>query len=186
MKRYVITSLVLLVWSLAACTHSHLPRNAPGHVYLEVPPEDMANPEPELPEDPGERMLILSYGVFAGGGVLAEQDSDLAGDYGLGPEVSIELGERKRSHFEDDFFVLPDRSFGLRFGLNVLDSKVDPPGAGLFRVRPYRRIRPSRRWAGPGTWMTRAMGLMRPSPPARSMCEACISSTTEPRCTEVY
>ncbi len=131
MTRYFAMSIALCAWSATACTHSHLPRNAPGHVRVEVPPENMANPEPELPEDPGERMLIVSYGVFAGGGVLAEEDADLAGDYGLGPEISVELGDRNRSHFQDDFFVLPDRSLGLRFGLNVLDSKLEPPGAGF-------------------------------------------------------
>lgn len=130
-----------LLLGLTACTHTDLARNAPGHVNLEGRPEHPESREPEQPEDPGERLLVLSYGGFIGGGVFVDESGDP--DFATGPEIAVDVGEREQSHFEDDFFVLADRSLGLRLGLTALDAKIEPPGPGyaelaftehLFRV----------------------------------------------------
>lgn len=124
------TWVLCLVSGSAACTHTDLSRNAPGHIQLKNLPKEPASSAAEIPDDPGERVLLLSYGVFAGGGARFE-DRDVAGDFGIGPEVALDLGQRKHSHYEDDFFVLPDRSFGLRLGLNLLEHRLEPPGAAF-------------------------------------------------------
>lgn len=107
------------------CAHTHLERNAPGHVDVRAPPEDLRSREPEQPGDPGERLLTASVGAFAGLGWASPADGRF--DYGVGPELSVSLGERPSSHYEDDFFLLPARSFGLHLGL----SAVDAEGSGL-------------------------------------------------------
>lgn len=111
--------LIVLTLGTAACTHTDLPRNAPGIVDVEKRPETDV---PQTPRDPGEHLVTVSYGAFAGGGV-ADGSTPLRGYYGIGPEISLGYGTRDTSHYGDDFWIAPERGLGLNLGLIALTSE---------------------------------------------------------------
>src|SRR5690606_41771660 len=77
------------------------------------PPGAPAGAPRGRPADPGERMLTVNPGVFWGAG---PQTAEPHGFGELGAEVTINLGENDRSHYEDDFFVYPQRGVGASLG----------------------------------------------------------------------
>jgi len=121
---------LLLVPLLAACSVHHHEVNAPGHVEPRTPPEQPIVGVVEKPEDPGEKMVVLTYGALASGGIGWPEASDAVAAYAVGPEVSLHLGQSERSHSDDGMFVLPQRSLGLNLGWTTLAH----PGTGLGPV----------------------------------------------------
>lgn len=128
-----MTSKLLLVacWAgLAACAHTHSPRNAPGNIDVHQPPADLPRRSVEEPADPGEQLVTISAGALGGGGVAFGGDDDTRGVYAVGPEASLEFGTRSRSHADDDFFIMAERSGGVNLGNTSLTSEGD--GIGPF------------------------------------------------------
>lgn len=117
---------IALVLCVSACSVHHHEANAPGHVDPRVAPEHPAVGVVEVPRDPGERMLLFTYGALVTGGLGWNPDGDAVGAYGAGPELSLHLGSRDRSHDADDI-VFPDRSVGLNLGFTALAR----PGTGF-------------------------------------------------------
>ncbi len=115
------------------CAHTHLDHNAPGHIDVATPPEDLAAQKTELPEDPGERLLVLSAGAFSGLG-WGFYDDDVRTDWAVGPELGLALGQNPRSHYEDDFFLEPRSALGVRLGLNALDREQSGLGPAFGEI----------------------------------------------------
>lgn len=114
----------MLLCALPGCGHTHLAHNAPGHVDVMTPPAALDRRELEQPKDPGERMVVLAAGPFGGGGVAFGGDEDEArGGWAVGPELSVGYGSRERSHHEDDFVVMPDRSLGATLGWTAVTGE---------------------------------------------------------------
>lgn len=119
-------ALALLALSWLTGCHAlvvHRPRNAPGHADLQAPPEALARETVERPRDPGERMLVLSAGGFGGGGYRGGGGLGGRGVYGAGVELSAFLGDSRRSHYGDDFFVYPMRAIGLNLGWTLAERE---------------------------------------------------------------
>src|SRR5262249_16787009 len=82
--------LVLVLVALSAGCAVHPPEtNAPGNADVLEPPHDLGARKAERPKDPGEDMVVLTYGALAGGGVAFPKDENAKGAYGVGPEVSV-------------------------------------------------------------------------------------------------
>jgi hypothetical protein len=111
-----------------ACAHSHARHNAPGNIDVHQPPADLASRTPEVPDDPGEQMVVISAGALGGGGLGFGGDRDARGVYGVGLEASIGYGTRPRSHSDDDFFILPVESVGANIGWTGLSNEGDGVG----------------------------------------------------------
>lgn len=126
MKRAIAAASLL---ASTACFHQHSPRNAPGTIAVREPPRPLESREVETPLDPGENMFVLSYGAFAGGGIATGGDEDGSrAAYGIGPELSAQIGSSDRSHADDDFWILPTRSLGLNLGATLLTGEGDRLG----------------------------------------------------------
>jgi hypothetical protein len=123
MRRALLAPLLLC----CGCFHVHLERNAPGEVDLSTPPEPG-----ERPEDPGERMLVVSAGPFATGGATLGGPSSTRAVAALGVEASVQLGENERSHADDSFFVWPMRSVGLNLGATFLGTERSRSAGTLY------------------------------------------------------
>lgn len=115
--RLAVSCALLL---LSGCTVHHLETNAPGHVDVLQPPEHLDARGVDPPADPGERMVSLTYGVLAGGGLAFPKGSDAVGAYGVGPEVSLHVGSSPHSHDDDSPPVLPARALGVNVGWTAL------------------------------------------------------------------
>jgi hypothetical protein len=129
----------LLPWALllAACQHWHSERNAPGHIDLTTPPTR----EIEEPNDPGENMIVVSPGVFAGGGPGIGGPGGNRGRGSAGAVVSVEYGGSARSHVGDELFgVLPFDSYGLALGWNFFEDDRGQRTGPLFFDLQYRRV----------------------------------------------
>jgi hypothetical protein len=130
--------LILMTAALAGCV-IHGQRNAPGIVKVEQPPHPnrVACNEPEIPDDPGERVFTVSTGLgFAGGAGISRSD-DLVGLYVLNAEMSLHYGVRNRSHYDDRGLIpfvnpnhWPHHSLALNLGWHVLQREADGPGVG--------------------------------------------------------
>ncbi len=106
---------------VCACSVTHLERNAPGSIRVREEPEHMVDREVEPQIDPGERMLLVRYGVLAAGGVaIPDQNGDTTGSYGVGPEVSLLYGTSSYSHNDDAFPIIPEQAFGGGIGWTTL------------------------------------------------------------------
>jgi hypothetical protein len=112
-----------LALSTLGCAHIHVPGNEPGHIDARRPPESVERGKVEPPEDPGERMFVVSYGPFMGGGVATGSGQSARGAYGIGAEISAQLGTRERSHADDDFWIFPARAFGPNFGWTLASGE---------------------------------------------------------------
>ncbi len=111
----------LLAAGGVGCT-IHLQRNAPGHADLSTPPRDMSRRGVETPADPGETVLMLNAGGFAGGGARFLQ-AHAGGIDGLS-EVGFEAGAHwaceKESHDKPDLFPFLPHPIPLdTHGVNV-------------------------------------------------------------------
>lgn len=125
-------TIILAVALVATGCHYHRDTNAPAVIDPLAPPKDVTSEQPEYPDDPGERMVVLTYGVSGGafGGSLAPS---VAVD--VAAEVTLSFGEDTITHndrasrlFIPRGVVLPDRSYGVTLGwsaLRVLTSDSD-------------------------------------------------------------
>lgn len=109
--------------ALAGC-HTHRDPDAPGIIDPLVPPKDLANPELELPGDPGERMVMVTGGVV-GGALAGSVEEGAAID--LAAEVTVSWGESDTSHndhasrlFIPRGVIIPPRSTGVTLGWSGL------------------------------------------------------------------
>lgn len=128
--RLLIVVLAAFVFGQGCIKHYHLEHNAPGIIEVEKPPARKIH-QVERPRDPGERMVAVSFGGFAGAGLAAfGTPSGVRFAYGAGPELSVVYGENARSHAEDDFVIFPRPAYGLNLGWTML-SEV---GTGLGPV----------------------------------------------------
>ena len=135
--------------ALAGCGVHHSQLNAPGHVDPLMPPRQPQNRPTEEPADPGERMLTLSYGVLAGGGMAFAKNGDTSGAYGVGPELSLHAGSSDVSHASDDPPVLPQHALGLNMGWIALAH----PGRGVGPVYGELQLTEAPYWlAGGWAW----------------------------------
>jgi hypothetical protein len=121
-------ALLVLLFALTGCAHTHFARNAPGHVDVYEPPAQIDRREVEPPRDPGEQMIVASAGALAGGGVAFGGDQDSRGAYGVGPELSVAYGTRGGSHAGDDFLILPESSGGVSLGWTALSGEGEGVG----------------------------------------------------------
>ncbi|HJZ86209.1 MAG TPA: hypothetical protein VKN99_13610 [Polyangia bacterium] len=127
MRALAVVVPVLLAAMAGGCVHWHLEHNAPGLIDVHKPPEHIAEPQPEDPEDPGERMLVLSGGGLVGGGWGAGGAAGNRSVASAGGEISLLVGSTPFSHREDNFFVYPLTALGLNLGWTLYDSD----GTGL-------------------------------------------------------
>lgn len=109
------------------CSVHHHPVNAPGHVEPTEPPEKPTPGVVEEPEDPGERMVLFTFGGLASVGVGYPRGQDEVLAYGLGPEYGLHFGQRDVSHAMDGALVLPKTAVGFNLGWTALAS----PGIGF-------------------------------------------------------
>ena len=101
----------------------HRPTNAPGVIDVMAPPREpqrTGEHAVEAPGDPGEQMLVVSAGGLYGGG--ARFADDTSGHGWLTGEISVLRGVSDRSHYGDDFFIYPQRSWGLNLGFTFLED----------------------------------------------------------------
>jgi hypothetical protein len=121
--------------SLPSCSHTHLRTNAPGHVDVATPPKEIERREVELPRDPGEHRLALSYGVLLGtASALREHAGDSTGG-AASLELSVHYAQAKRSHYDDDLLwpAFPYGGFGINLGYEPLSPYVSLDEAALKR-----------------------------------------------------
>jgi hypothetical protein len=131
-------ALLLLGATVLGCGHHHYARNAPGNIDVHAPPAELDKRELEEPADPGEQMIVLTGGAFAGYGVAFGPDGeDGHGGYGIGPEVSVQYGSSDRSHADDQFFIFPERALGVNLGWTTISGEGQTTGPlyGELQVR---------------------------------------------------
>lgn len=134
------SGLIALVALLAGCIH-HLEHDAPGRVDLEAPPRDPEARDPEVPKDPGERVLVLSGGGFLAGGTAL--GGPVRGAWSLGAEASVSYGESAWSHpFDDPLLVYPPGTLGLNLGWCPVGHRGSAATAG------YVEAQYGARWVG--------------------------------------
>ena len=136
----------LLAIASIGCAVHHLDANAPGHIDVLEPPHDRAARTAEPPKDPGEDMIVFTYGVLAGGGVAAPKDENVKGAYGIGPEASLHVGGSDYSHMHDADPVLPYRAVGFNLGWTALSR----PGEGVGPIYGELQYREEGYWLAGG------------------------------------
>ena len=106
---------------VCACSVQHLQHNAPGSIRVHEKPTHMQDREVERQDDPGERMVLVRYGILAAGGAaIPSENGDTKGSYGFGPELSLLYGTSKYSHNDDAFPIIPEEAFGGGIGWTTL------------------------------------------------------------------
>jgi len=146
------TLAALCVLLLGGCI-THGQRNAPGIAKIEQPPpaHTVQCMEPEVPFDPGERVLTLSTGFAFGGGAGFARSDDVQGLYALTVETTLHYGIRRESHRDDPPLIpmvhekyWPDLSVALNLGWHVLQREANGAGVGagyaelqVFGLRLY-------------------------------------------------
>lgn len=83
--------------ALGCFAHTHLERNANGHVDLDTPPRDPKSPVTEPPADPGERGVIVGTTLTVGGG-SSGLDTGKNGIFAPGIEASFMPFSLQTSH----------------------------------------------------------------------------------------
>jgi hypothetical protein len=118
----------LLLVALVGC-HHHREPNAPGVIDPLAPPKNLGTQEPEYPGDPGETMVMLTYGLLGGPGITTGDDE---GFVDLDPEITLSWGQSDRTHndAESKLFiprsvVLPPKSYGISVGWSALRFTKD-------------------------------------------------------------
>lgn len=126
-------ALLVVVAIAAAGCHYHRDLNAPMVVDPVVPPKDVTDPQMEYPEDPGEKMVMLTTGVLGGafGGSLGP-----SAVVDLAVEATVSIGENPTSHndqasrlFMPRGVLMPPSSKGLTLGwsgMRVLTREGGP------------------------------------------------------------
>ncbi len=111
--------LVVALVVLAGCP-VHMKRNAPGRIDVLAPP---AHPEQEVvekPGDPGEHVVLLTYGGFVAVGGRIGGEHRFANEMGV--EVGVQWGDNARSHSKGEpivpmpEIVIPQRRRGFNIG----------------------------------------------------------------------
>lgn len=128
-----------LLAAAAGCRHTHLPRNAPGNVDPLAPPQAITAQRTEEPEDPGERMVVASGGVFLGGGASFGEGGEPSGAAAIGAELTLQWGCSPHSHF-DDSIIWPITSTGLNLGWTFVDDDGGTVGPLYATVQHYREL----------------------------------------------
>ena len=93
-----MTRAALLLIAAVGC-HYHRDTNAPGVIDPATPPRDPSHHGLEYPGDPGERMITVTSGVAAGGGVGGVDDGGF-GDFAA--EATVSWGENPTTHNDAD------------------------------------------------------------------------------------
>jgi hypothetical protein len=127
---------------LAAGCHPlvwHRPTNAPGHITVTEPPADPARRDAEPPRDPGEHLLAFSAGVLGGGGARIV-DGESSGHFFLSGEASVHLGTRPWSHWGDDFFIYPEKAWGVNLGFAFLEDDDASVGPLYLEVQRTHKV----------------------------------------------
>ena len=129
----------LIVVALVGC-HYHRDANAPGIIDPAIPPVHLADREPEYPADPGEKMVMLTYGLLGGGGATTSNDR---GFVDLNPEVTLSWGESTTTHndaasklFIPKSVVMPPKSYGVSLGWSALRFTKELDGTVATGVGP--------------------------------------------------
>jgi hypothetical protein len=134
-------ALLVILLALSGChvfTH-HRDTNAPGRVDIATPPPgDLPAGATRLPDDPGERMITFNPGIFGGASYAPGRDGDRV-RFPIGIELTLNRGERDRSHFRDDFFVYPASGEGLNLGWAALELGADELEIGPIYLE-YQRF----------------------------------------------
>jgi hypothetical protein len=115
------TRVAALALVLAAACHHHRDANAPRLSDPAVPPRDPSYQGLEYPDDPGERMVMLTTGGL--GGVFGGSIDGDAAVIDLAAEATLSWGESAVSHndqasrlFIPRGVVLPPRSTAVTLG----------------------------------------------------------------------
>jgi hypothetical protein len=133
--------LVALLACVAACSplRFHRDTNAPGVIDVSEPPSNVEPGQTALPGDPGERMVTFNPGLFGGAGYAPSHDGGERWVFPLGVELTLNRGERDRSHFRDDFFVYPVRGEGVNLGWAAIELGGDDTEIGPLYLE-YQRF----------------------------------------------
>jgi hypothetical protein len=146
----VLTTVVCVVALALAGCHTHREPNAPGIIDPLVPPRDVTDPQLELPDDPGERMVMLTGGVVGGahGGSI---EDGAAIDLAL--EATVSWGESESSHndhasrlFVPRGVIIPPRSTGVTLGWSGLRIVHHDDDSWSTRTGPLY-LQAQRAWA---------------------------------------
>lgn len=89
---------------------------------METPPAPLAAERLDPPEDPGENFLVLSGGLYTGGGGRFHEVLSADGIGQVGAEVTLQRGCHFRSHHDDALFLWPYASAGVNVGWTFLDQ----------------------------------------------------------------
>ncbi|MCA9668003.1 MAG: hypothetical protein KC503_20535 [Myxococcales bacterium] len=139
MRALALALLPLCVLAAASgCRPFHLQRNAPGRVDVRTPPRAIKKRGVEVPDDPGENWFTLSGGGFVGGGGRWGGGRGGRGVYGVGLELTAQIGRRKRSHNADDFLLFfPFEAIGLNVGWTLAEPEGGGIGAGYVELQVF-------------------------------------------------
>lgn len=135
--------LMCLLTSLGACHVVHLREDAPGHVDVLSPPEDLETQATQVPDDPGEEVMMMTLGLSNASGALIDRSGRPRVSYQLIIESSLawyDMPESLVLRPEMDWVMpgevgkrLPKTSFmQLNFGFSPLEVTAD--GARLGPV----------------------------------------------------
>jgi hypothetical protein len=135
--------LVCLLTSLGACHVVHLRKDAPGDVDVLSPPEDLETQATQVPDDPGEEVVVMTLGLSNASGSLINRSGRPRVSYQLIIESSFawyDVPESPVLRPEMDWMMpgevgkrLPGSSFTqLNLGLSPLEVTRD--GAHLGPV----------------------------------------------------
>jgi hypothetical protein len=122
---------------LVGCAHTDVVRTRPGEIDPRTPPQAIAQEVHERPNDPGERILVFSPGVFGGVGLSMDDPRSSGSAYSLGAEASIHYGSSDTSHAEDTFFVYPSPAFGLNAGYTLTSQDRAGPSVGYLEAQYF-------------------------------------------------
>lgn len=138
---------------LNGCIVIHRNPLPPGHIDVHAPPRDLSQAGVQSPDDAGEDVTWLNFGVLGGLGVN-HRDGHSAQT--VGPEVSLHIGESPADHQSDDHGVRPHRAWGVNLGW-ALDPKV---GRGPLYLELQRTV--SGLWGALGWAWNPASGTVGP------------------------
>ena len=115
--------------------HIHDSANAPGGGDPKRVPRDLGSPDPERPEDPGERGIWARVALPAGGGFAPAADGE-AGFFSFGGELSVMTFEHDSSHAKPRFFdVIEEQPLHGAVGyLAQFDGREERDAFGPGRV----------------------------------------------------
>lgn len=106
--------LFIGAWGLASCAELRSPVNAPWHIDVQRPPSpySVENGVPERPQDPGEIVGVVSYGLL---GALGATSRGRSPAYEGGVELSVHGGVSRVS--EGDLIMgISQQTLGLNIG----------------------------------------------------------------------